>query len=445
MATSTLDLVHAPPTVTAGTTATFEGGGSPVTLDGGLSVADVDSGGVLTRATVTIGTGFVTGDVLGFTAETGITGSYNTVDGVLTLSGTAAIGTYQAELDSITFTTTATTDGTRTIDWAVSDGSTSHGTSATETSTVTVEVGPNVTAGLTVNGIEGASTGTVTVATFTDPSIANATAGDFTASINWDDGTTTTGTVVAQNGGGFAVTGAHTYAEEGSHTIGVAVADTNNITGNANDSATVADAALTPVATDVSEGVEGVTPAILSATFRDANPGATASDFGTVAWGDGTTELQQQQRHRHWQLHLGERPQHVYAEEGTDNISVVINDAGGSKTTETGSATVTDAPLLTVAGTTLSSTEGAASRRRLRLSRTPTRMVRSATSRRPSAGATARTRSALSRTRRRLQRSRHLHLCGGRFVHVRCDVISDVGGSTAQGHQHCDDCGQGAR
>ena len=36
-------------------------------------------------------------------------------------------------------------------------------------------------------------------------------------------------------------------------------------------------------------GVEGATAATLSATFSDANPGATASDFsGTINWGDGT-------------------------------------------------------------------------------------------------------------------------------------------------------------
>ena len=55
---------HEPPTVTAGASVTFVSGGSAAVLDSGVSVADVDSGGDLTGATVTIGTGFVTGDVL---------------------------------------------------------------------------------------------------------------------------------------------------------------------------------------------------------------------------------------------------------------------------------------------------------------------------------------------------------------------------------------------
>jgi hypothetical protein len=150
--TSTLDTVHVAPTVTAGASANYDVGGSAAVLDSTLTVADVDSGGNLHGATVSIGTGFVAGDSLGFTAETGITASYSSGTGVLTLSGTATLATYQAELDSITFSTTATTAGTRTIDWVVSDGSTSNGTSSTQTSTVKVLAGPQFSGtGTTVN------------------------------------------------------------------------------------------------------------------------------------------------------------------------------------------------------------------------------------------------------------------------------------------------------
>src|SRR5262249_49920998 len=40
------------------------------------------------------------------------------------------------------------------------------------------------------------------------------TAADFTATINWGDGTTSTGTVVGSNGS-FTVEADHTYADEG--------------------------------------------------------------------------------------------------------------------------------------------------------------------------------------------------------------------------------------
>ncbi len=78
---------------------TFAGGGSAVTLDGSLTIADVDSGGMLTGATVSIGAGFLSGDTLSFVGQNGITGSYNATTGVLTLSGTASVANYQAALD----------------------------------------------------------------------------------------------------------------------------------------------------------------------------------------------------------------------------------------------------------------------------------------------------------------------------------------------------------
>jgi VCBS repeat-containing protein len=145
VSTSTLLISHTAPTVSAGATATFASGGAAVTLDGALTVNDVDSGGNLTGATISIGAGFVGGsDSLHFTNQNGITGSYDAASGVLTLSGTDSIAHYQAALEQITFSTTATTAGTRTIDWTVTDGVSS---STQATSTVNEVVGPTVIAG----------------------------------------------------------------------------------------------------------------------------------------------------------------------------------------------------------------------------------------------------------------------------------------------------------
>ena len=78
------------PTIAAGGSPTFTGGGTAVTLTAAPTLTDVDSGGNLTGATVTISTGFISGDTLNFTTQNGITGSYNTATGTLTLSGTAS-------------------------------------------------------------------------------------------------------------------------------------------------------------------------------------------------------------------------------------------------------------------------------------------------------------------------------------------------------------------
>jgi microcystin-dependent protein len=132
---SVLDVVHTAPSVAAGASVSYPIGTAGVVLDSALTVADPDSGGTLAGATVQIGSGFVVGDILGFTSTANISGSYNAATGVLTLSGTDTLSHYQAALESITFQT-GSTPGARTIQWTVSDGSSSNGTSNTATSSV---------------------------------------------------------------------------------------------------------------------------------------------------------------------------------------------------------------------------------------------------------------------------------------------------------------------
>jgi hypothetical protein len=117
------------PTVTAGATATFVRGGSAVTLDPSLTVADAGAT-TLIGATVSVNSGFLAGDTLNFSNQNGITGSYNSATGVLTLSGTASLANYQAALDSITYSftpasgdaTAGATDLHRGIAWTANDG-----------------------------------------------------------------------------------------------------------------------------------------------------------------------------------------------------------------------------------------------------------------------------------------------------------------------------------
>jgi large repetitive protein len=80
----------------------------------------------LTRATVKISSGFVSAeDVLSFASQNGITGSYDSSTGVLTLSGTSSVANYQAALRAVTYNDpdgASPTTGTRTISFQVSDG-----------------------------------------------------------------------------------------------------------------------------------------------------------------------------------------------------------------------------------------------------------------------------------------------------------------------------------
>jgi hypothetical protein len=132
-----------PPSIAAGGTVSFAGGGSPVILDSGLTAADTGSM-VLTGATIAIGSGFLTGDTLNFTTQNGITGTFDGTTGTLTLSGAASVLNYQAALDSISYSfspadgdpNSGGNDGSRTIEWVVNDGSaiSNIGTSTLDTS-----------------------------------------------------------------------------------------------------------------------------------------------------------------------------------------------------------------------------------------------------------------------------------------------------------------------
>ncbi len=129
-ATSTLSVVHTPPTITADATAAFSGGGSPVVLDGSLTVTDTDSGDMLAGATIAITNGFLSGDVLNFTNTGSITGSYDSTTGTLVLTGADSVADYQAALQSVTYSfspsdgdpTGGGSDTSRTISFTVDDG-----------------------------------------------------------------------------------------------------------------------------------------------------------------------------------------------------------------------------------------------------------------------------------------------------------------------------------
>src|SRR4029077_12483886 len=92
-----------------------------------LTVSDADNA-TLVSATVSIAGGFLAGDTLGFTNQGGITGSYNAATGVLSLSGSATVAQYQAALESVSFSSSShnptnfATDTSRSISWAVNDG-----------------------------------------------------------------------------------------------------------------------------------------------------------------------------------------------------------------------------------------------------------------------------------------------------------------------------------
>ena len=176
-------------------------------------------------------------------------------------------------------------------------------------------------------------------ATFTDANPGNNTA-DFTATINWGDGTPTSQGTVSYSNGVYSVSGSHTYAEEGSDPITVTVTDDGGQTTTITGTATVADAPLTgSSAASISATTEGALAHLVNATFTDANPGNNTADFtATINWGDGTPTSQGTVSYNNGVYSVA--GSHTYAEEGSDPITVTVTDDGGQTTTITGTATV---------------------------------------------------------------------------------------------------------
>jgi large repetitive protein len=144
-ATKTITVTVANPapvvTTSAGTTAHTQG--TPVIIDAGITVTDADSPN-LSSATISITGNFQSGeDVLLFTDQNGITGSYNPATGVLSLSGTSTVANYQTALRSISYNNSSASPNTfnRIVSFSASDGTTQSNTATKTVSVTSSEVG----------------------------------------------------------------------------------------------------------------------------------------------------------------------------------------------------------------------------------------------------------------------------------------------------------------
>jgi hypothetical protein len=201
--------------------------------------------------------------------------------------------------------------------------------------------------GTSISAVEGnAFTGLVATFHATDTSTA---AGDYSASIDWGDGSTSTGSI-SGGSGTFTVNGTHTFADEGSSTQAtVTIKQTsNNTTTTVKDPVTVTDAPLTAGTLTATGGVEGVTPGTASLTFTDGNPTATTADFASGVscdWGDGTTTSGAVTDPVAGTFTASCTGGHIYAEEGSNTVTVKVTDDGGQTTSKSGLVTTADAPL----------------------------------------------------------------------------------------------------
>ncbi len=135
---------------------------------------------------------------------------------------------------------------------------------------------------------------TANLATFTDPD-PDAQVGLYTATINWGDpdpitgaADTTTGTITANGGGMFTVSGTHAYQGPGAYTITITIQDIGGSTVSVTTPALIQEAPLYPggnvtLTAYVGQPLQGVV-----GTFTSPNPNGAPDDYSTtIDWGDG--------------------------------------------------------------------------------------------------------------------------------------------------------------
>lgn len=107
-----------------GTTLTYDENDGQVPVDPGVTASDNEDLD-LASATISIISGFVdTEDALTFTDQLGITGSYDAVNGILTLTGDASIDDYNIALRSVSYLNSSEdpVESIRTVEFIINDG-----------------------------------------------------------------------------------------------------------------------------------------------------------------------------------------------------------------------------------------------------------------------------------------------------------------------------------
>lgn len=286
-----------PPTVTAGASTTYEASGSPVVVDPGLAVSGPTATD-LVGATVSLGAGLAPGDILGFSAQSGISGRYDPTTGALTLSGPASAAAYQAVLESVTYSSSAQdptsggSDPSRTITWQVNDGL---ATSAPATSTLNEVVGrpPTITSPSTVY-LPWLASGSVTLTATGTPTPTLSEAGSLPYGLRFTaDGN---GTATISGRAGLFALGRHDITLTATNGVGSPVTQTLSVVVG------VAPVLLTPPRLDFRAGRPNafrlLTLADPTATITesgslpswltfDAHPNGTATLAGTPPPGAG--------------------------------------------------------------------------------------------------------------------------------------------------------------
>ena len=196
------------------------------------------------------------------------------------------------------------------------------------------------------------------VATFTDDDpLANA--GNFTATIDWGDGSPVTAGTIGASDTIFLVLGQHTYADEGAYTVTVTISDQPPGMGTATATATgtVTESDSLSGSPRTFSAPAGASFTTTVATFTDTLTSAVPSDFlATINWGDATTTAGTVTGGGGTFQVSGT---HTYAAAGTYPVVVTLSDDPPGTATAQATSTARVASGLAVTATSFSVAESA--------------------------------------------------------------------------------------
>ena len=211
--------------------------------------------------------------------------------------------------------------------------------------------------GTAISGDPGTPINNVTVATFTDTD-TGALASDFTAIVDWGDGSSTAGTIAGSNGV-FTVTGSHTYAQAGQDVITVTVVDTPPGSANTLGIGTATIGLSTQVSLVSATERVALNPGTVVAHIIDGNHADTAGGFtATIDWGDGTASAGTiVGSNGSFDVEGG----HTYADEGNFTVTAsIVRTSDATTVSNSQTVVVNDSDFLTGHGATLVAPAGQA-------------------------------------------------------------------------------------
>ncbi|RLS72248.1 MAG: DUF4347 domain-containing protein, partial [Planctomycetota bacterium] len=143
----------APSLTTSGLTLTYTENSGPIAIDDQLTLTDADSATLISATVRITGNYDSTQDVLSFTNQSGISGTWDSSTGTLTLTGSTSVANYEAALRSVTYSNNSNAPSTsnRTISITASDA---HLTSIAATRTIAVVATNDAPVGIpTITGL----------------------------------------------------------------------------------------------------------------------------------------------------------------------------------------------------------------------------------------------------------------------------------------------------